>query len=278
MDKEFLKENNLLDAHKHFKMLCEYTFMGSNDVLNEEGDEDDDDGNQESPVSQSAPQGQNEPGNSQVQQMGGANNQTQMPQDQQTQGTLPNSGNNQPQNDGNQTPMPDFSDSEPEEIDADDEDDGNEDEEVIDVDDLTNAQEDIESQVSDMNNKVNKLLAVINKFNALIDRNDAHIAELHKEIERRNPSNTERMNLRSMDGQPFSVSPEEYWRNNVNHVNYDVYSDNGQRTSDEIKNDEEGEYILRQSDIDNLGDLRSLVQSLSDDDEYKRNITDILDF
>lgn len=276
MDKEFLKENNLLDAHKHFKMLCEYTFMGSNDVLNEEGDEDDE--NQESPASQPMPQNQNEPGNSQAQQMGNADNQTQMPQDQQAQGALPNSDNNQPQNDGNQAPMPDFSDSEPEEIDADDDDE--EEEEVIDVDDLTNAQEDIESQVSDMNNKVNKLLAIINKFNTLIDRNDAHIAELHKEIERRNPSNAERMNLRSMDGQPFSVSPEEYWRNNVNHANYDVYSDNGQRTSDEIKNDEEKEYVLRQSDIDNLGDLRSLAQSLSDDDddEYKRNITDILNF
>lgn len=274
MDKKFLKENNLLDAHKHFKMLCEYTFMGSNDVLNEEGDEDDESQNQAGPQPpMPQPQGQQNQEPPQSQQADNMGNSQMMPQEPQMSPQAP--GNEPVQNDGNQDLVPDFDDSDVEEVDMEDD----EEEEVIDVDDLTDAQEDIESQVTDMNNKVNKLLSVIDKFSSLIDRNDAHIEELHKEIEKRNPTDTERMNLRSLDGQPFSVSPEDYWKDKVNHSNYDVYSDNGERTSDEIKDGDEEEYVLRQSDIDDIGDLRSLAQSLSDDDnEYKQKVTDILNF
>ena len=41
MDKQYLKEHNLLDMQKRFQQIYEYSFISS-PMLNEEGEDDDD--------------------------------------------------------------------------------------------------------------------------------------------------------------------------------------------------------------------------------------------
>ena len=46
MNKEYLKEHNLLESQRQFRKLCEYTFIGADDVLSEDDVEDDAQNNQ----------------------------------------------------------------------------------------------------------------------------------------------------------------------------------------------------------------------------------------
>lgn len=110
------------------------------------------------------------------------------------------------------------------------------DDEVIDVDELTSAQEKSEIKIDGVNDKLTRLLGVIIKFQTALDQNSRKIEDLKAELEKRNPTPTEKLNLRSLDSYPYNVTPQEYWSKDIAHKdNYMVNANNDIDTSKENK-------------------------------------------
>ena len=131
--------------------------------------------------------------------------------------------------------------------------------EVIDVDELTQSQETTEFKVDNVDDKLNKVLKIISKFNDAIEANDQKIEDLKKEFQKRNPTAEETLNLRSLASYPFSERPDEYWKKQQQeHPNYNVISDNDVSTADEQK-----EFEIRKGDIDNFNE-RDIMKSLGE--------------
>lgn len=119
------------------------------------------------------------------------------------------------------------------------------DDEVIDVDDLTNSQESAEYKIDGVDDKLTKLLAIAGKFAKAIEDNDAKLEDLKSEMEKRNPTDVERINIRSQNSQPFNVNPGEYWETaRAKNPNYDVISDNNV-----APNEEEKTYTITDNDL-----------------------------
>lgn len=164
-------------------------------------------------------------------------------------------------------PMDDGTDGDIEDVEMDTEQPGDE---VVDVDDLTQSQETTEFKVDDLDNKLDKVLNVISKFNDAIEANDQKIEDLKKEFAKRNPTAEETLNLRSLASYPFSERPDEYWKKQQEeHPNYNVISDNDVPTSEEQK-----EFEIRKGDIDNFNE-RDIMKSLG---EAHIKLSDFLDF
>lgn len=142
--------------------------------------------------------------------------------------------------------------------------------EVIDVDELTQSQETTEFKVDNVDDKLNKVLKIISKFNDAIEANDQKIEDLKKEFQKRNPTAEETLNLRSLTSYPFSERPDEYWKKQQQeHPNYNVISDNDVSTADEQK-----EFEIRKGDIDNFNE-RDIMKSLG---ESHIKLSDFLQF
>ena len=131
------------------------------------------------------------------------------------------------------------------------------DDEVIDIDELTNSQEETEEKVDKANHslaKVSKKLEnVISKLTDMLDANTANMEELKRELERRNPTPLEKLNMRSVnDSHPFNVKPTEYWKDKEANSNYRVG-----------ENDEPKTYTITQSDVDKINDFSTISKELS---------------
>ena len=119
------------------------------------------------------------------------------------------------------------------------------DDEVIEIDDLTNAQEAAEAKIDGVDEKLTTLIAVVNKFKTAIDQSNAKILQLQKDFDERNPSEQEKLNLRSQAGYPFSEQPKDYWTKKTQQdPRYNVMFNNDVPT-----NKEQEEFVLRKSDL-----------------------------
>ena len=133
------------------------------------------------------------------------------------------------------------------------------DDEVIDVDDLTSAQEETEYKIDGVDDKLIKISKVISKLIPAIEANNEKIEDLKAEFEKRNPTEEEKINLRSQSSYPYSVKPKDYWQNKEKDGNYNIMYNN-----DVSPDKEEKEYILRKSDIANGSiDDRSVYKSFN---------------
>lgn len=167
--------------------------------------------------------------------------------------------------DGDMPPMGDEGDIEDVEMDTEQPGD-----EVIDVDELTQSQETTEFKIDDVDDKLNKVLKVISKFSDAIEANDQKIEDLKHEFAKRNPTPEETLNLRSLASYPFSERPDEYWKKQQEeHPNYNVISDNDVSTADEQQ-----EFAIRKGDIDNFNE-REIMKSLG---ESHIKLSDFLQF
>ncbi len=132
------------------------------------------------------------------------------------------------------------------------------DDNVVDIDDLTNAQDETNQAVMDLNDKFEKLLGVVDKFEKFIDKNDGEIASLKQELEKRNPTPIEKLDLRTVnDSYPFNVKPNDYWKEKEETSNYRV-------GGDEMEVPEQ--YDLHQSDVDDVKNWKEIADSLDDSD------------
>ena len=149
---------------------------------------------------------------------------------------------------------------------ADQRDDEEEDGDVIDIDDLTLAQDKLnvkQNQVgrdlSKVDSRIISLIDTIKGLQAKLDTNNSEIEALKAEFEKRNPTQTEKLNLRSLDSYPFNVKPSDYWADKEKEGVYQPYSDNDESTTKE--------YTITADEVDNpSSDIAKSFFSIDDDD------------
>ena len=289
MDKEFIEKNHLSEAVKRFndiaeykspkqslKNLYEYTFITAPQI-NEDGEEENTPNNQQQPTDAQAGMQQQPMDNGQGMNM-------QQPQADNTMGGDPNmvsnanggadmgtdmsgamdSQNNMGEEDPN---MEDFDepqtedDVETEEMEADDE--------VIDVDELTQSQEATEYKIDGVDDRLAKIYALAQKFADQLEKNEESINALKTEFEKRNPTEEERLNIRSQSSYPYSETPKGYWAEKMKeNPHYNVMYDNEVAPSEEEKR-----FEIKKSDIDGLN-MKEIADSL----DINQNLNDYLKF
>lgn len=126
----------------------------------------------------------------------------------------------------------------------------------VDVTDLVDKADETKSSVEGVNTKMDELLAKLSELESQVSGMDNvinKIDDLEKEIERRNPTPVERLEMRSMDSFPYSVKLTDFWKDKEGY---------------EPKEEEE-EFTLRQSDVDNFDEkqIRASFNSISDEEK-----------
>ena len=281
---KYLKENNLLSAHEHFMKLSEAYVPN---FPEEEVDEADDQGVQDpSAIGGDPSQDPNAMGGGDMSQdpnaMGGDPS---MNADPNAMGADPNMGGdpnaiggdpNAMGGDASQDPnamggdpsamgMGDDLGADPNAIGGDEsvsQDNGD----TIDIDGLTKAQDKLNVKqnhvgrdLSKVDTKIKTLIDTIQNLQNKLDANNSEIESLKSEFEKRNPTQTEKLNLRSLDSYPFNVKPNEYWEKKARQGGYDAYSDNDEPTSKE--------YVITNNDVDNpTRDIADTFFKIDDDD------------
>ena len=264
---KFLKENHLYEAHKQFMRMAEG--YGYAEPIEEAGDEDQPQDDGADPMGGDPSQGGAAPMGGPDPTAGGAPDPSQgggAPM-----GGDPSQGGADPMADGApdamsgvpdpmadptggvdpmSTPAPNGGDS---------------DEEVIDVDDVVKAQEKTNDKVNDVgkdlgtvDRRIEKLLGALEDMQGVIDKNNAEIADLKNEFEKRNPTQTEKLNLRSLDSYPFNIRPTDYWKQKAMDGNYYAYADNDEPTTKE--------YTITNDDVRDVSDDIANTFDIPEDD------------
>ena len=271
---KYLKENNLLEAHKHFMRLSEAyipTVLPEEEI--EEAGEDMQDPNAMGgdpnamggmPADGGMPQDPNAMGGGDPNAMGG--------QDPMAGGADPNAMGEDPMAGGAdpnaQDPMADpmggdmGADPMGDPMGEEPADDG----ETIDIDGLTQAEDKLNVKqnrigrdLSKVDNRITTLIDTINNLLTKVDSNNSEIESLKAEFEKRNPTQTEKLNLRSLDSYPFNVKPNEYWAEKAKEGGYEAYADNDEPTTKE--------YVITNDDVDNPSDdIANTFFKIDDDD------------
>lgn len=277
---KYLKENNLLEAHKHFMRLSEAyipTVLPEEEI--EEAGEDMQDPNAMGgdpnamggmPADGGMPQDPNAMGGADP--MGGGDPNAMGGQDSMAGGADPNAMGGDPMAGGAdpnaQDPMADpmggdmGADPMEDPMGEEPEDDGD----TIDIDGLTKAedklnvkQNHIGRDLSKVDNRISTLIDTINNLLTKVDSNNSEIESLKAEFEKRNPTQTEKLNLRSLDSYPFNVKPNEYWADKAKQGGYEAYADNDEPTTKE--------YVITNDDVDNPSDdIANTFFKIDDDD------------
>lgn len=125
------------------------------------------------------------------------------------------------------------------------------DDEVIDISDLTDSQEDTEEEVRKLGGKFGALLKRIDKFAKMVQDTDNKIKDLKSEIEKRNPTPIEKLEMRSMDSYPYNIKPSDYWKEKEKKSDYRVMPDDKE------------EYTITQNDLNSGFDPKALSDSFS---------------
>jgi hypothetical protein len=154
-----------------------------------------------------------------------------------------------------------------------DEEEPEEEDDVIDVDDLTDAQEKVNDKVNSIgrdlgkvDSRIEKLIGAIETLQTMFDKNNQEIADLKTEFEKRNPTQTEKLNLRSLDSYPFKVKPTDFWKDKAGNSNYSAYADNEEPTTQE--------YVITNDDVDDFTE-REIADTFAVTDDLDQNIKKI---
>ena len=137
---------------------------------------------------------------------------------------------------------------------------------TIDINGLTKAQDKLNIKqnhvgrdLSKVDTKIKDLIDTIQSLRDKLDANNSEIESLKSEFEKRNPTQTEKLNLRSLDSYPFNVKPSDYWAEKAKQGGYEAYGDNDEPTSKE--------YVITNDDVDNPSrDVADTFFKIDDDD------------
>lgn len=126
----------------------------------------------------------------------------------------------------------------------------------VDVTDIVDKTEETKTSVDSINTKMDELLGKLSDLESQVGGMDqviGKIDDLEKEIEKRNPTPVERLEMRSMDSFPYSVSLTDFWSDKEGYE----------------ATEEETEYTLTQSDVDNFDkkEIRNSFTSNNEEDE-----------
>jgi hypothetical protein len=144
-----------------------------------------------------------------------------------------------------------------------------EDDDVVDITDLTDAQEDTEHKVDRMGAAISKTLKYLSSFEDILKANSAKIDDLNKELEKRNPTQQEKLSMRAAVSGPFTETPEEYWDKKEATSNYSLDDDENGRGM--------GQYAITNADL-NTKDWRTISKSMDANDIYRQAFNDIKPF
>jgi hypothetical protein len=123
----------------------------------------------------------------------------------------------------------------------------------VDVTDIVDKTEATKTSVDGINTKMDELLGKLSDLESQVGgmyQLIGKIDDLEKEIEKRNPTPVERLEMRSMDSFPYSVSLTDFWSDKEGYE----------------ATEEETEYTLTQSDVDNF-DKKEIRNSFNSDNE-----------
>jgi hypothetical protein len=138
-----------------------------------------------------------------------------------------------------------------------DEDMGGEETIEVDVTDIVDKTEETKASVDGMGEKMEELLSKLSDLESQVTDMDGvinKIDDLEKEIERRNPTPVERLEMRSMDSFPYSVKLTDFWKDKEGYE----------------ATEQEEEFTLTQSDVDNF-DEKEIRSSFESDNEEENN-------
>lgn len=130
----------------------------------------------------------------------------------------------------------------------------------LDVTELVKGSEAAKESADAANSKIEQLMNMVNKLETqLTTMSDisSKIDALEKEIEVRNPTPKEKLEMRSLDSYPYNIKLSDFWAEK---------SDRYETGAEEKPK----EYILKQSDI-NDDYIESDIKSSFDGDKYERN-------
>jgi hypothetical protein len=116
---------------------------------------------------------------------------------------------------------------------------GGEEQVEVDVTDIVDKAEEAKEEASQASSKIDDLLGKFGELESKLGGMDAIISkmdELEKEVIQRNPTPTEKLNMRSMDSFPYSVKLTDFWSQKEG---YDVGGE-----------EEQDEYVLTQGEIE----------------------------
>lgn len=264
---KYLKKNNLFEAHQHFLKLSEaYVPSFPEEDMNEADDEQgmEDKAQLGGDAQQAQDMGDPSMGMDDSQgQMGG----DMMPQDggDAMQGAPQNGIGDPMQDQGVDSSLPP-SQEEPMDTDSMGDDGEQDDGDTIDINGLTKAQDKLNIKqnhvgrdLSKVDTKIKDLIDTIQSLRDKLDANNSEIESLKSEFEKRNPTQTEKLNLRSLDSYPFNVKPSDYWAEKAKQGGYEAYGDNDEPTSKE--------YVITNDDVDNPSrDVVDTFFKIDDDD------------
>ena len=271
---KYLKENNLYEAHRHFMRLSEsyipFPEM-EHGVIEDADDPNAADPNQMGGAPDAMGQGQmpmadpNAAPGADQSQMGGDPNMMGPDGQDAGMGADPNAMGQPIQDasaqefDNGENPFADQMDGTSDE--------GSDDGSTIDIGGLTHAQEKLnnkENQIgvdlSKVDNRIIDLIDTIKGFKDKLDKNNTELESLKAEFEKRNPTQTEKLDMRgALDSYPFNVKPNDFWANKMKERdNYEVYGDNDKSVDDQ--------YTITSDDIDDVPSEIAKTFSVDDDD------------
>ena len=128
------------------------------------------------------------------------------------------------------------------------------DEVEVDVTDLVNTSNELKTSSSETNQKMSELNDKFNTLSSQMDNMsklsknievlDTKIKDVETEIVRRNPTPTEKIEMRSLDSFPYNIKLSEFW------------SDNADKLSDQsrVSDDKPKEYVLTKDEADDYSD------------------------
>ena len=258
MDREYLIKANLMESHKQFMRLCNEGYISTS--LEEAGDEEAPDNNTPQDDSQGMP-----PMDGQEPQ--GPN------------GGMPPADPNQPPMDGGNGDMPPMDDpnngmppagapADMPPMDGSGDNDEEEPEDVLDVDDLTDAQEKLNKKqnmlgqdLGQLDGRIESLLAAVENMKDIINHNNKEITGLRAELEKRVPTQKERLDMRSAKGYPYNISPEDYWKEKEKEGVY-------------IASEQKPDYTITADKVNNYNDAE-IEKSFDDDNQLRQTMKDI---
>jgi len=134
-----------------------------------------------------------------------------------------------------------------------------EDEVELDVTELVKGSEAAKQSADAANSKIEQLMSMVDKLENQLSTMSSisdKIEGLEKEIERRNPTPKEKLEMRSLDSFPYSVKLSDFW------------AEKGDRYDTGANDDKPNEYVLTQQDVDD-DYIETNIENSFDGDEYE---------
>lgn len=128
-------------------------------------------------------------------------------------------------------------------------DDSTDDEIELDVTDIVNKSEAAKQSSDEANSKIGEIMSKLGELESKLpnmEKISKEIENLQKDIERRNPTEVEKLEMRSMNSYPYNLKLTDYWNDeNQDDDGYEITNGENQEFENKDK-----EYVLTKDDVE----------------------------